>query len=348
MNVRPLLLGSAACLALAGAALAEDKELLVFDWAGFEDPGLHQSYTEKYGEPTYAFYADDDEAFQKVAAGFRADVAHPCAQMIGRYRDAGLIEPWDTSKIPAFADLDPTLYASPVFKDEGGLWFLPTDWASTAIAWNKAKVPEADVASLQVFKDPKYAGRISLPNTVDDVWPLAFLATGVTDWTAVTDEQFKAAADWLREVHPNVRAYWADPAEMGQLMATGEVLIAWSWPEGVTRLVADGHDIGFQRETKEGSTAFVCGYVNFKNGPGKEEKAYEFVNSWLEPRSAEHLLEAFGYGHSNKTAMDAMDPAKVVEAGLGPIDVPVLLQKPLPQGTRDRMVEEFEKIKAGF
>lgn len=348
MNFRTLLLGSVAALGLAQAALAEDKELLVFDWAGFEDPGLHQAYTEKYGEPTYAFYADDDEAFQKIAAGFRADVGHPCSQMVSRYRDAGLIEPWDTSRIAAFADLDPSLYASPIFKDDKGLWFVPTDWASTAIAWNTEKVPQADVSTLQVFKDPKYAGRISLPNSVDDVWPLAFLATGVSDWTAVTDEQFKAAADWLREVHPNVRAYWADPSEMGQLMATGEVLIAWSWPEGVTQLVADGHPIGFQREATEGSSAFLCGYVNFKDGPGKEDKIYEFINAWLEPRSADHLLQVFGYGHSNKVAMDAMDQEKVKEAGLGPVSVPVLLQKPLPQGLRDRMVEEFEKIKAGF
>ena len=54
----------------------------------------------------------------------------------------------------------------------------------------------------RVFTNPKYAGRISLPDNTDDVWSLALLATGVTDWTNVTDEQFTAAADWLREVNP--------------------------------------------------------------------------------------------------------------------------------------------------
>ncbi len=62
---------------------------------------------DKHGDsPTYAFYGDDDEAFQKVASGFKADVIHPCSQMVGKYRDAGLIEPWDTSRIPNFEQIE--------------------------------------------------------------------------------------------------------------------------------------------------------------------------------------------------------------------------------------------------
>ena len=89
---------------------------------------------------------------------------------------------------------------------------------------------------VQVFANPKYAGRISMPDNTDDVWSLAFLATGVTSWDNVTDEQFTAAADWLRAVHPNVRAYWADPSELSQLMASGEVQVAWSWNDPVAIL----------------------------------------------------------------------------------------------------------------
>ena len=82
-------------------AHAADPDLTVFDWAGFENQSLIEAYVAKNGDmPTYAFFGDDDEAFQKVSYGFKADVAHPCAQMVQKYRDAGLIEPWDVSKIP--------------------------------------------------------------------------------------------------------------------------------------------------------------------------------------------------------------------------------------------------------
>jgi spermidine/putrescine transport system substrate-binding protein len=268
--------------------------------------------------------------------------------MVSKYREADLIEPWDVSKIADFANIDPKFLNSPVFQDDGGVWFLPTDWGVTAVAYNTDEVPAEDVSSLQVFADPKYAGRVSLPNSSDDVWALAYLATGVTDWTAITDEQFTAAADWLRTVHPNVRSYWNDPAEMAQIMASGEVLIAWSWNDGVAYLKDDNYPVGFQREPKEGSSTWFCGYVNMKDGPGSEDKAYDFMNSWLRVDAAPALLDAIGYGHSNLQAMAAIDPAVAADAGLGPINAPVLPQVPNDPALRERQLAEFERIKAGF
>jgi spermidine/putrescine transport system substrate-binding protein len=345
-----LLVTAATALSLSTAARAADPELLVFDWAGWEIDGALVHYVEKHGQkPTYAFFGDDDEAFQKVSSGFKADVAHPCAASLPRYRDAGLIEPWDTSKIPAFADIDARMYSgSPALKDDQGLWFLPLDTAFTAIAYNTDQVPAEDVATLQVFTDPKYQGRISLPDSNDDVWSLAFLATGVTSWENATDEQFKAAADWLRKVHPNVRAYWADPAEMTQLMASGEVLVAWSWNDGVALLQDEGFPVGFNRSPKEGAATWFCGLVNMKDGPGSEEKVYDFVNSLLSDEGAAAIVDAIGYSTSNKVAMSHLPQDMLKAAYLDPVDTTLFMQAPTTQEFRDRMIEEFELIKSGF
>ena len=337
---------------LAAAALpafAADRELTVFDWAGFEEPSIFQAYVDKHGDsPTYAFYGDDDEAFQKVASGFKADVIHPCSQMVGKYRDAGLIEPWDTSRIPNFEQIEERFLDSEVFRDDQGVWFIPTDWGATAIAYNTETVPAEDVASLSVFTNPKYQGRTSLPDSSDDVWALAYLATGVTDWSEVTDEQFQAAAAWLREAHVNVAAYWADPSEQAQLMASGAVDVAWSWNDGVVYLQADNYPVGFQREPAEGSSTFFCGYVNVKDGPGSEDKAYDFINAWLEPSAAKALLDTIGYGHTSAAAMATIDDEPAVAEGLAEIDAPVLAQTPNDPELRQRQLAEFEKIKAGF
>lgn len=349
MTKTALFLAGVAAVAFTVPARAADKDLLVFDWAGFEVPGLFETYKEKYGDaPTYAFYGDDDEAYQKLASGFKADVAHPCSQMVSKYRDAGLIEPWDVSKIPAYADLDPSFKNSKIFADEGGVWYLPTDWGVTAIAYNPDEVPAEDVKTLQVFLNPKYQGRTSLPNSSDDVWALAYLATGVTDWTNVSEEQFQAAAAWLREAHKNVQSYWADPSAQAQLMASGEVLIAWSWNDGVNYVRQDGYPIAFEREPKEGSSTWFCGFVNLKDGPGSEEKAYDFMNSWLRPEAAPALVDEIGYGHANPKGM-ALIPEEVKdEKGLGPINAPILAQVPNDPQLRERQLAEFEKIKAGF
>ncbi len=348
MNLHKTLLASAA-MAIALPAYAADSDLIVFDWAGFENEALIGDYVAKHGEmPTYAFFGDDDEAFQKVSSGFKADVAHPCSQMVSKYRDAGLIEPWDVSRIPEFANIAPRFLNSEIFKDDTGVWFIPTDYAYTAIAWNTKEVPEADVASLNVFLDPKYAGRISLPDNTDDVWSLALLATGVTDWTNVSDEQFQAASDWLRQAHANVRTYWADPSELAQLMATGEVLVAWSWNDSIALMRGEGFPVGFQRQAEGGAASWFCGYVNFKDAPGNEDKAYDFINAWLAHPSAKGLLQEFGYAHTNDAAMKEISMEELVAADVSPIDTTLLAQTPIDSSMRDRMLQEFEQIKAGF
>lgn len=345
-----LRLTCATALALcASAAAAQDSDLLIFDWSGFEEDGYWQVYAEEYGEPpSYTFFGEEEEAFQKLRSGFRADVAHPCSQSVDKWRQAGLIEPWDVSKIPNYQNVAEQFRTDPVFTDGDAVYFIPADFGTTAIAYNKDEVPEEDVQTVQVFKDPKYAGRIALPDNVDDIYSLAYLATGLSDWTDATEEDFEAASQWLREVHPNVRAYWTDGSELAQLMGTGEVLVSWAWSETPATMNGEGYNIGFERETEEGSSFWQCGYVNLVDGPGSEEKAHFFINQWLGQPVADYIVGEWGYGHANTEAMKTYSTEDLDAAGLGEIDAPILAQLPMDNRLRERMIAEFEKIKAGF
>lgn len=342
------LLGAVSALALATAATAQDAELLVFDYPGFENPDFHAGYIEKHGEsPQFSFFGDEDEAFQKIRSGFEADVSHICAGSVTKWSESGILDAWDVSKIEAYADLDANLTGTDVAAGDA-VYFIPTDFGSTAIAYNPEEVPAEDVASLNVFKNPAYAGRMTLPDNVDDAYALAYLATGVANWTNATDEEFEAASNWLREVHPNLRTYWTDPAELAQLLSSGEVLVSWAWNETYPAMVEEGRAIAFQREAAEGSSLWLCGYVNLKDGQGVEDKAYDYLNAMLGASSVVPLLDS-GYGSSNKVALNAQVGLEDLQAaGLEPIDVPVLAQLPMSNAARERQAETFELIKAGF
>ncbi len=345
MTIRTRLLGAAALLVVPAAAQAD---LLVFDYSGFEDPAFHTTFTEKHGRsPDFAFFGDEDEAFQKLISGFRADVSHVCAGSVTKWVESGILEAWDTTKITAFDDLDRNLVGQDITAGAANVYFIPTDFGSTAIAYNAEQVPAEDVASLNVFLNPAYAGRMTIPDNVDDAFALAYLATGTTDWTNATDAQFDAAVDWLRQAHGNMRTYWTDPAELAQLLASGEVLVSWAWNETLPTMVEEGFPIGFQRETTEGSALWLCGYVNLKDGEGSEDEAYDFLNAMLDPSSTDALLDA-GYGQANATAMAAKGEEALVASGLGQISVPVLAQLPMSNEQREKQNEAFERVKAGF
>ena len=329
---------------LPAAVLAED--LIVLDWSGYEDPGFIGAYIETHGAaPNYSFFGEEEEAFQKLRAGFAVDVAHPCAQSVTKWRDAGLIEPLDISRIDRWDEVNEVKEA---FLYDDGYYMLPTDWGTTALTYRTDMVDVDAMTTLQVFLDPAYAGRVSLPDNVDDIYALAFLATGTTDWTTATQAEFEAATDWLRQAHQNVRTYWADGAELAQLMTTGEVVISWAWNETPVTLAAEGVPIAANRETVEGSSTWFCGYANVVNGPNDEQLMYDFLNAWLEPETTTYFVTEWGYGSGNQAAMDAMGEAALEDVGLGAIDVPILAQAPMDIQLREQMIVTFEQIKAGF
>ena len=340
--------------ASTSAIVSADDSLTVFDWSGYEAPEFHPDYIAKEGgSPTFAFFGDEDEAFEKLRSGFKADLGHPCSQSVVKWREAGLIEPLDTSKITGWKDLNPGIMAMKdlATTEDGTAWFMPWDWGNTMVTYNYEKVDEKDIQSLKAFADPKFKDRVSIGDNVDDAYALASLAIGLKDWTKMTDEQFKQASDFLREVHKNVRLYWTDNTEIVQAMSGGEVDLAWAWNDASIQSSIGGAPIKAKKDTDEGLTTWVCGYVKLKGAPGSEDKLYEFLNAINTPEVAQYLLSDWGYAHANAKAMESIDPKVVAEKGYDNVEKFVdktLFQSPVPAALKLKMIDEFEKIKAGY
>ncbi len=341
-------------LALATTARAADAGLIIFDWSGYEAPQFHPGYTAKHGdEPTFTFFGDEDEAFEKIRSGFKTDLSHPCSQSVVKWRDAGLLEPIDPSRIEGWKDMNPGIMAMKnlATDDKGTVWFMPWDWGNTMLTFNHKKVDEKDVQSLKSFADPKFKDRVSIGDNVDDAYALGFLATGVKDWTSATEEQFQAASAFLREVHKNVRLYWTDNTEIVQAMSGGEVDLAWAWNDASIQSSIGGAPISGKKDTDEGISTWVCGYVRIKDAPGDQDKVYDFLNSINTPEVAQYLLSDWGYAHANAKSLASVDPKTLAEKGYDNVEKFVdktLFQAPVPPELKLKMIAEFEKIKAGY
>jgi putative spermidine/putrescine transport system substrate-binding protein/spermidine/putrescine transport system substrate-binding protein len=88
-----------------------------------------------------------------------------------------------------------------------------------------------------------------------------------------------------------------------------------------------------------------------KDAPDKLDEAYEFLSAVNAPGVSDYMVKTFGYGHGNGAGMAAIDLKVLVERGFDNLDTfldKTLFQQPVAPELKQRMVAEFEKIKAGY
>ena len=114
---------------LTGNLAQAATNLYLFTWAVYDSPELHPAYIEQYGAtPHVGLFADNDEALTKLQAGFKSDISVPTSFMVGRYRDSGLLQPIDPSRIDAWDDLRNNFLSGLKVRDEGAGTCVKVIW----------------------------------------------------------------------------------------------------------------------------------------------------------------------------------------------------------------------------
>jgi len=328
---------SGAATGTSGAAAHPpiDKEpgnLAVFDWSGYgngdyypnkERASLWQSYADQTGDtPQFTLFANDDEGYTKAIAGtVNFDVVHPCGYKYKDWVDADLMQPWDTSLIPNYAQLNPKLMTSGVV--EGKQYFIPLDWGFIAPLVNTDYVDVGDEQSFGILFDEQYAGKISWVDTSNMMY-IGGLFLGVSDPFNMTDDELGQVRDFLISKKPLVKFMWSQSYDFWLAFKKEEVWIGYSWPDTVGYADAAGMNYLYM-EPKEGRVSWVCGMGLAKNTPNYYH-AHDYVNSWASKKAAEFLLAWYYYGHTNTTAdLSVVSPGIVQALGL---DDPTVLDPP--------------------
>ncbi len=339
----------------AGRAFAQSGDpasLAVFEWAGYELPEFYPAYVEKYGtEPNFALFAEEEEALQKMRAGFPTDITHPCSGSVARWKDAGALRPVDHTRIDAWGDIFPTTLEIRGVKIDGEFYFMPWDWGNSSILYRTDLLPlTEDEMSYDVLLRPELQGKISMFDSVDSSYAVGALLIGAEDIFAMTDEEIKRATEVVRRLHANVRFYWASPTEFEQAMAAGELIAAWSWNSSIIDLKNQGIPVAYMNP-KEGIMTWICGFSLGSSGEAADGLVYDYLNAAMEPRAGKYLIEAYGYGHSNKNTYDLID-SEILES-LGILDPVALMAQgnfydEIPSDIREKMIIKFDEVKAGF
>lgn len=324
--------------------------LNVFSWAGYEYPEFYPQYLEKHGaEPDFSFYADEEEAFQKVRAGYRPDISLPCSSLMRRWRDAGLVSPLDTSRIEHWDDIYPQFLSISGVQLDGEYYLMPWDWGFSSVIYRTDLVQPKE-QSYSLLLDERYAGRIALYNSVDAMAAVAGGLAGVDDPMVMNDDEIARTRVVMEQLHERTLFYWSDITEIYQALATGEVVAAWAWSEALPAMREDDIPVAFI-QPKEGLWTYICGLCLHNVAAEKEQAAYDFLSAMLSTESGLVLMDYYSYGHANRKSIDLLEP----EARAAfPIQDPVGFfadsnyYNEIPPATRAKLVAIFNEVKAGF
>ncbi|HEX4861984.1 MAG TPA: extracellular solute-binding protein, partial [Rhizomicrobium sp.] len=282
---------------------ARPGQLTLFQWEDYMNPPFLHEYERKYREdPKITIFADEDEAFAKMRAGFTPDVMGPCYYEFPRWQEAGIIQPIDTTKLKNWDKISPTLRNLPgISAGPNKVWFVPHYWGNTSITYRTDLAPEyVKHPSWNILFDPKYKGRVSVLEGVDDTVPFIAHMIGVNAYD-MTPAQWERVQDKLRELVPQTRTITSDDSALVQGLASGEIVAAMSWRIVYSTLRREGKPVAFM-SPPGGMFTYVCGLVMHKN-PSSVEKATALIDSMIGDEGATYTIESIGDEPANEGAL---------------------------------------------
>ncbi len=338
------------CLGPIASVQAAAAPVTLFQWEDYTDAPFLAEYKKQYKDGVnVALFADEDEAFAKMRAGYKPDVMGPCYYEYPRWKEAGLLAPIDTRKLKNWNKIPQSLRAMPGIKaGEHSVWFVPHYWGNTSVTFRTDLAPEyAKNPSWAILFDPKYRGRIAVMDGVDDTVPLVARAIGI-DAYSMTPEQWTKVQAKLREVIKQARFVSSDDTALAQGLASGEIVAAISWRVTYTNLKKEGVKVAYMKP-KGGIFTYVCGLVMHKQRKD-EAKALALIDSSLSDAAAIYAIEHIGDEPANVVALKHVPDATFEKLGMTR-DVDVFLKSGIFQQrlkNKEKIIAAWSEIRAGL
>jgi spermidine/putrescine transport system substrate-binding protein len=298
------LLGPSAAGAARSLLATESGRLQVLDWAGYENDGgqpMFAQYVKRYpnNKPQFTYMTNEADALGKIRAGLKPDLFRPYIGWVKYFAQSGLVQPWDPKLISNFKNLNPFMVKAGQY--QGKQYGIPDDWGLDAILYRSDKVTPK-TRSWDLLFDERYKGRIAWFDDIE-MFEIAGLYLGFRNTWQQTDAQLKQSQKLLISKKHLVRMIWASETDMDNAFASGEIWIAYAWPNDWVQMRKKKLKVVYMRP-KELPIAWVGNFMLLKGTP-RYHLAHAYVDAWSSATSAKWLEDNYGYGHANTVARPA-------------------------------------------
>ena len=319
--MKKILFALALVMALAGCSEDRSHILKVYNWADYIDEDLIDEfevwYEEQTGEPVEIIYQTFDineTMLSKIELGHEDyDVVCPSDYIIERMLKNDLLLPLerDFEETPDYiGNIAPYISGTLSQIEENGRnasdYSVGYMWGTVGLIYNPKYIPDEEVLSWDVLRNPDYKGKVLMKDAFRDVYTAFLVAlnkealeSGEKSLEAITydtsDESIALVEDYLHSFRESVCGWEAD---FGKEQMTKE--LAWinlSWSGDAQWAIDEAAEIGMDLRyaiPETGSAIWFDGWVIPKYAKNTKAANY-FINFMCMPENALRNMDMTGY-----------------------------------------------------
>ncbi|GIK98191.1 MAG: ABC transporter substrate-binding protein [Alphaproteobacteria bacterium] len=206
--------------------------------------------------------------------------------------------------VPSWSTIDERLQNAPWHTVDGKHYGVPYQWGGNVLAYNTTVFPEPPTSWSVVFEEQTLPDGKSNKGRVQAFDGPIYIADaalylkahrpelGIEDPYALTEEQYKAALDLLRQQREIVARYWHDAFVQIDDFKNEGIAASSAWPFQVNLLVADGQPIA-STVPAEGATGWADTTMMHAEAP-HPNCAYMWLEHSIDPKVQGDLAAWFG------------------------------------------------------
>jgi putative spermidine/putrescine transport system substrate-binding protein len=282
-----------------------EGQLNLIEWPGYSLPAWRKPFEKASG---CKIKVKDAGSSNEMVALMRAGGGGGGGQwdMVSASGDASLrliyggdVEPVNIKLIPDWKNFIPQL-KSPSHNTVNGVHNgVSLQWRPNTLIYN-TNLGKPAPKSWSVLYDPKYKGKISVPNNPIQIADAALYlmrskpSLGIRDPYELTKPQFDATVALLKLQRPLVKKYWASATDQIDLMKNGDSTLGATWPYQTITLQAAKVPVK-DLIPKEGATGWADTWMLAKKAP-HPNCAYLWMKYISTPEA--QAKQAIGFGET--------------------------------------------------
>ena len=236
--------------------------LNLIEWPYYSDPSFAKTFEEQTGCKIKR--KDAGSSNQMVAlmrtggggGGGQYDLVSASGDASLRLIAGGDVVPVNVELIPSWKDFIPVFKSPPHNTVDGVHYGVSLQWGPNTLMFN-TKESNQRRRTGRSSTTRKYKGQITVPNNPIQIADAALYLSKteseskITDPYELTQEQFDATINLLKEQKPLVKTYWNYASDEIQAFAQGDVSVGASWPYQTLQLQAKGLPIRRSSRSRE-------------------------------------------------------------------------------------------------